>query len=137
MNLKAVELLNPLFRVWGLVAVQLFLPYILPGPRAKTHTRKWKLAEAADPRYPYEEFPDIWLPPDIDKNPKADCWRILHVVPRNEKIIMEAYDQASRVCYFSLAIVSRLCAESFSTLARDSTGFVGQQVTETKYSTGK
>uniref|UniRef100_A0A7S1J3D0 Uncharacterized protein n=1 Tax=Eutreptiella gymnastica TaxID=73025 RepID=A0A7S1J3D0_9EUGL len=70
--------------------------YSAAGPRAKTHTRKWKLAEAADPRYPYEEFPDIWLPPDIDKDPKADCWRILHVAPRDEKIIMEAHDQAAR-----------------------------------------
>merc|ERR1712071_356893 len=78
----------------GFFGVAYGLTYILAvaGPRAKTHTREWKMAEAADPRYPFEDLPDIWLPPDIEKDPKADCWRILHCVPRNEKIIIEAYD---------------------------------------------
>jgi hypothetical protein len=66
--------------------------YAAAGPRPKTHSRKWKELEYEDPRYPFQDFPDIQLPPGIDKDPKADCWRILHVVPRKERIIIEAWD---------------------------------------------
>ena len=46
------------------------------GPRPKTMTRKWKEAEV-NSYYPFQSFPDIYLPPDISRDPKASCWRIM------------------------------------------------------------
>jgi hypothetical protein len=62
------------------------------GPRPKTQTRKWKELESEDPRYPFQELPEIQLPADIDRDPNADCWRVLNQVPRREKIIVEIWD---------------------------------------------
>uniref|UniRef100_UPI002FE4FB23 COX4 n=1 Tax=Euglena gracilis TaxID=3039 RepID=UPI002FE4FB23 len=66
--------------------------YNAAGPRAKTQTRKWKELESEDPRFPFQEIPEIYLPSDIDRDPNADCWRILNQVPRKEKLLVEITD---------------------------------------------
>eukprot|EP00906_Rhabdomonas_costata_P013258 RCo019055 len=63
----------------GGVAFSALWLFLAAGPRAKTMTRKWKEAEV-NSYYPYEKFPDIKLPADIDRDPKAACWRYMDKV---------------------------------------------------------
>lgn len=53
--------------------------FLAAGPRPKTQTRKWKEAEV-NSYYPFEQFPDMKIPADIDKDPKAACWRFMDKV---------------------------------------------------------
>eukprot|EP00996_Jenningsia_fusiforme_P000633 NODE_1571_length_1489_cov_129.792361_g1417_i0.p1 GENE.NODE_1571_length_1489_cov_129.792361_g1417_i0~~NODE_1571_length_1489_cov_129.792361_g1417_i0.p1 ORF type:complete len:165 (+),score=27.53 NODE_1571_length_1489_cov_129.792361_g1417_i0:802-1296(+) len=64
--------------------------YAAAGPRAKTMTRAWKEAEA-DPRYPLEQLPDLYLPPNIPRDPQAECWRIVDLREEPLVITIQSY----------------------------------------------
>jgi hypothetical protein len=59
------------------------------GPRPKTHSRKWKEAEK-DFYYPFEQFPEMKLPADISRDPKAACWRYLDRVGLRDPLVLNA-----------------------------------------------
>eukprot|EP00993_Chasmostoma_nieuportense_P003944 NODE_4634_length_760_cov_179.624013_g4475_i0.p1 GENE.NODE_4634_length_760_cov_179.624013_g4475_i0~~NODE_4634_length_760_cov_179.624013_g4475_i0.p1 ORF type:complete len:196 (-),score=40.83 NODE_4634_length_760_cov_179.624013_g4475_i0:120-707(-) len=50
--------------------------YQLAGSRPRSHTRAWKEAER-NYSYPVHKFPDIVLPPDVDRNPNSPIWQVV------------------------------------------------------------
>jgi hypothetical protein len=93
-----------MFVSFGIFARSLVFLFMASGAKAKTMTRKWKEAEV-DSYYPFQQFPDAYIPADISRDPKADCWRIVDRVCLRDSLVITAGSNMRKIGFANLAKV--------------------------------